>query len=153
SLPGGAMTARAVELSSRRLGWPLLVLLVLLGGALAACGTAPGGITPELPPVEVSEAPAAEAREISPAEVSKAGADCTSDEILDGLLMGMPRGTGTPAPAAGTVPEGFEAVAVVLCTMELEMLEPAAPPVTLPPVIEPGYPIPDAPDPGHADPS
>lgn len=49
------------------------------------------------------------------AEVADAGPDCLADEVLWGLGLTPPDGHDRPAPASGSVPADFDAVAVVDC--------------------------------------
>ncbi len=110
------MPARAPAFTRR---WPPTLALALAAAALCACGNAPPG----------GDGPDSSA---APAEVSASGPDCTTDEILAGLMGGSPWGTEHPAPAAGRVPEDFEPVAVTLCTFDLQVVAPSAEPTLLP---------------------
>lgn len=110
------MPGRAPAFTRR---WP--PALAFAAAALCACGNTPPGD-------DGSDSSAA------PAEVSASGPDCTTDEILAGLMGGSPWGTGHPAPAAGSVPENFEPVAVTLCTFDVQMVAPSAEPTLLPDV-------------------
>ncbi|MFH5822252.1 hypothetical protein [Georgenia sp. AZ-5] len=75
-----------------------------------------------------------------------AGPDCLADEVLSGLMGGVPVRTGRVAPEAGAVPREFEPVTVVAC--RLDVGEPLAEPETPEPrPLASGY------DPSQAEPA
>lgn len=54
------------------------------------------------------------------AAIAVDGPDCTATEVLGGLGVVPPEGHDRPAPAAGSVPAGFEPVAAVHCRGPLD---------------------------------
>src|SRR5690606_20981158 len=87
------------------------------------------------------------------AEVVDSGPDCLADEVIE-MLTGLPQDAGRSAPSAGSVPQGFEPVRVVRCTISLtEILQEPAPPTLVPRLedADPGASIPEVPDARGAD--
>ena len=123
--------------------WVGLAAAAAVVCGLAACGTQvlPEGAAPDSP----TDAPVA--------EVVDSGPDCLADEVIE-MLTGLPQDAGRSAPSAGSVPQGFEPVRVVRCTISLtEMLQEPAPPTLVPRLedVDPGASIPEAPDVGGTD--
>ncbi|WP_454051225.1 hypothetical protein [Cellulomonas sp. Marseille-Q8402] len=71
------------------------------------------------------------------AEVVADGPDCLATEVLRGLSVEPPHGHDRDAPRAGSVPVGFDPVAVVECRGPLSEIGLGAP-MTVPGPVEPG---------------